>query len=111
MDTDNSGKIGLEEWGKFAIGHITEKGRTMNNVLDFQHLEMRSQDEFVNYCAAAVSNPGSEEYKSLYEHLLKTFVESDVEEAGAIRRQQFDILIEDAARAPRVVGLGPTIAA
>ena len=39
MDTDHSGKIGLEEWVKLAIMHITEKVRTMQDVMDFQLLE------------------------------------------------------------------------
>jgi len=110
MDTDHSGKIGLEEWVKFAITHITEKVRTMQDVMDFQHLEKARPDDFVRYCEVAVTNRASEEYKSLYEHLFKTFVESDVEEKGAIRRSQFDILIEDAAKAPRVLGLAPSSA-
>jgi len=110
MDTDHSGKIGLEEWVKFAITHITEKVRTMQDVMDFQHLEKARPDDFVRYCEVAVTNRASEEYKSLYEHLFKTFVESDVEEKGAIRRSQFDILIEDAAKAPRILGLAPSSA-
>jgi Ca2+-binding EF-hand superfamily protein len=110
MDSDNTGKIRLEEWVSFAIGHITEKVRTMKEVMDFQHLEKARPDDFVRYCEVAVTNRASEEYKSLYEHLFKTFVESDVEENGAIRRIQFDVLIEDAAKAPRVLGLAPSSA-
>jgi len=108
MNVDHTGKIGLEEWVRFAIAHITEKVRSMDNTIDFQHLERCGQEEMVKYCAAAVRDPHSEQYKSLYEHLFKTFVESDVEENGAIRREQFDVLIEDAAKAPRVVGLAPS---
>merc|ERR1711865_286750 len=52
----------------------------------------------------------SEEFKSLYEFLFKVFVESDAEERGAITRAQFDVLIEDAAKAPRAVGLAPSSA-
>ena len=111
MDTTRSGMIGLEDWVRYAMDHIAGKVRTMKDTLDFQHLESRSPDDFVRYCEVALSNPHSEEYKSLYEHLFKTFVESDVEENGAIRRQQFDGLIEDAAKAPRVLGLAPSAAA
>jgi len=82
----------------------------MQDVMDFQHLEKARPDDFVRYCEVAVTNRTSEEYKSLYEHLFKTFVESDVEEKGAIRRSQFDILIEDAAKAPRILGLAPSSA-
>jgi len=108
MNVDHTGKIGLEEWIRFSIAHITEKVRSMDNTMDFQHLEKHGQEEMVKYCAVAVRDPHSEQYKSLYEHLFKTFVESDVEENGAIRREQFDVLIEDAAKAPRVVGLAPS---
>jgi len=111
MDTTRSGMIGLEDWVKYAMDHIAGKVRTMKDTLDFQHLESRSPDDFVTYCEVALSNPNSEEYKSLYEHLFKTFVESDLEENGAIRRQQFDDLIENAAKAPRVLGLAPSAAA
>merc|ERR1719443_1985872 len=84
--------------------------KVKSQALDFQHLSRVKPDDFVKYCETAVANPHSEEYKSLYEHLFKVFVESDVEERGAITRAQFDILIEDAAKAPRAVGLAPSTA-
>merc|ERR1719373_1013669 len=75
--------------------------------LDFKHLAQVDPDQFVRYCDIAVNNKHSEEYKSLYEHLFKVFVESDVEEKGTVRFENFDRLIEDAAAAPRRVGLAP----
>jgi len=38
------------------------------------------------------------------------FVESDVEEAGVVHYQNFDRLIDDAAKAPREAGLAPSAA-
>lgn len=80
------------------------------NTLDFAHLVGLGGDEFVDYCEKAVRNTHSEEYKSLYEHLFKVFVESDVEEAGMVHWQNFDMLIEDAAKVPREAGLAPSTA-
>jgi len=108
MDTQRRGAIGMEEWIDFALKHIQEKVRTMKpEALDFKHLSQVSPDQFVQYCDIAVNNKHSEEYKSLYEHLFKVFVESDVEEKGTVRFENFDRLIEDAAAAPRKVGLAP----
>merc|ERR1719162_2650453 len=80
------------------------------DTLDFAHLEKTSPEQFVEFLGKALGDRHSEEFKSLYEFLFKTFVESDVEERGAITWDQFDILIEDAAKAPRAVGLAPSTA-
>lgn len=109
MDKRRRGKIGMEEWVAFAIAHISEKVKGINwGTLDFCHLEKSSPSTFVKFLEQALADKGSEQYKSLYEFLFKTFVESDVEERGAITLEQFDILIEDAAQAPRALGLAPT---
>jgi len=111
MDAHKRGAIGLEDWVAFSIAHISEKVRTMKpNTLDFAHLAGVGGDQFVAFCELAVNNAHSEEYKSLYEHLFKVFVESDVEEAGKVHWQNFDMLIEDAAKAPRDAGLAPSTA-
>lgn len=109
MDKSNRGKIGMEEWVAFSIAHITEKVRNLNmGTIDFAHLSGVGGDQFVAFCERAVSSIHSEEYKSLYEHLFKVFVESDVEEAGLVHWQNFDVLIEDAAKVPREAGLAPS---
>jgi Ca2+-binding EF-hand superfamily protein len=114
MDADQSGKIGLEEWVQFTLSHISEKVEGLKQkpaAVDFAHLAGVGADDFVNYCERAVSDAASEEYKSLYEHLFKVFVESDVEEAGNVHWANFDRLIDAAAKAPRDCGLAPTTAA
>merc|ERR1712048_323143 len=101
----------MEEWIFFAIQHITEKVKGMNwSTLDFVHLEQATPSSFVSYLEAALADRHSEQYKSLYEFLFKTFVEADVDEKGAVTMEQFDILIEAAAQAPRVLGLAPSSA-
>jgi len=54
-----------------------------------------------------MQNRHSEQFKALYEHLFKTFVEQDVMVKGAINFEEFDLLIEEAAKAPRTLGLAP----
>jgi len=111
MDKQQRGKIGMEEWVAFAIAHIAEKVRGINwTTMDFCHLEKSSPSEFVAFLEQALADKRTEQYKSLYEFLFKTFVESDVEELGAVTLEQFDDLIENAAQAPRALGLAPTTA-
>jgi Ca2+-binding EF-hand superfamily protein len=111
MDKHKRGKIGMEEWVQFVMNHIEGKVATMPmDTLDFCHLENSGAQQFIDFLGRALADRHSEEFKSLYEFLFKTFVESDVDENGAITRAQFDILIEDAAQAPRKLGLAPTTA-
>lgn len=108
MDKDQSGKIGMEEWVEFTMAHIAEKVRTLApGTVDFSHLERSTQEEFVSFLEVAMQNRHSEQYKALYEHLFKTFVEKDVMVKGAINFEEFDLLIEEAAKAPRTLGLAP----
>merc|ERR1712048_798228 len=62
----------------------------------------------MGFLEQATMDRHSEQFKSLYEFLFKTFVESDGDEKGAITFEQFDVLIEDAAQAPRALGLAPS---
>jgi len=108
MDKDQSGKIGMEEWVEFTMAHIAEKVRTLQpETVDFSHLEKSSQEEFVAFLELAMQNRHSEQFKALYEHLFKTFVEQDVMVKGAINFEEFDLLIEEAAKAPRTLRLAP----
>lgn len=108
MDKDQSGKIGMEEWVEFTMAHIAEKVRTLQPVtVDFSALERSTQEEFVSFLELAMQNRHSEQFKALYEHLFKTFVEKDVMVKGAINFDEFDLLIEEAAKAPRTLNLAP----
>merc|ERR1711907_759776 len=55
----------------------------------------------------AMQNRHSEQFKALYEHLFKTFVEQDIMVKGSINFEEFDLLIEEAAKAPRTLRLAP----
>merc|ERR1712048_455610 len=55
-----------------------------------------------------IANGSSEEYKELYAFLYKNFVEADLDQKGAVTFEQFDVLVEKSARAPRSLGLAPT---
>jgi hypothetical protein len=108
MDTDQSGKIGMEEWVQFSMSHIAEKVRTLHpDTVDFSALEKSTPEEFVSFLELAMQNRHSEEFKGLFEHLFKTFVEQDVMMKGTINFEEFDLLVEEAARAPRSLRLAP----
>merc|ERR1712048_654192 len=101
----------MEEWIEFAMTHIAQKASTMRmDTLDFSHLENQGAGDFVTFLEQALADRHSEQFKSLYEFLFKTFVESDKAEKGAITIDEFDVLIEDAAQAPRALGLAPSTA-
>merc|ERR1719201_2032472 len=96
------GKIGMEQWMSFAMAHIAEKVKTIDwDTMDFANLEKAGAEEFLGFLATAVQDAKSEQYKALYEFLFKTFVNSDPFTSGTIKRSEFDILIEEAASAPR----------
>lgn len=111
MDKHRRGKIGMEEWVEFTMQHIGEKVKTLRfDTIDFAHLEKAGREQFVAYLEEALANSHSEQFKALYQHLFRVFVESDRDEKGGITIEQFDVLIEDAAQAPRALGLAPTTA-
>merc|ERR1719161_3084134 len=98
----------MQDWIEFTMAHIAEKVRTLHpDTVDFAALERSTQEEFVSFLERAMQNRHSEEFKALYEHLFKTFVEQDVMVKGAITFEEFDLLIEEAAKAPRTLRLAP----
>merc|ERR1712190_513665 len=112
MDTDGNGSIGLEEWINFSLKHIAEKVRTMPTAtVDFNNLAAVGVHGFVQFLRKALSNTQSEEYKELYSFLFRNFVEADTDQKGSITLEQFDVLVEKSAAAPRQLGLAPASAA
>ena len=65
-----------------------------------------SKEEFVSFMKEAV-NKGTPEYQELYFFLLKNFQSGDVKRSGLVDPVAFDLMIEDAATAPRRFGLAP----
>merc|ERR1712232_676420 len=108
MDVDRSGSIGLDEWVQFSLQHIAEKVRTMATAtVDFSNLAAVGVNGFIQFLRKALSNTKSEEYKELYSFLYKNFVEADTDQKGTITVEQFDVLVEKSAAAPRQLGLAP----
>merc|ERR1712151_390646 len=108
MDADGSGSVGLEEWVQFSLQHIAEKVQTMDKeTVDFNNLQALGVTAFLQFLRNAVANTHSEEYKELYAFLYKNFVEADTDQKGSITLEQFDVLVEKSANAPRQLGLPP----
>lgn len=111
MDEDKSNTIGLEEWIKYAMDHITEKVRTMpTDSIDWARLDLMGRDRFIDFCGKATSDKKSTEYKELYTFLFNSFVKADEQKKGVITLKQFDDLVEITAAVPRSLGLAPKTA-
>lgn len=110
MDTNKDGCITLEEWVTFALDHIAEKvhQRLPKDCLGGSNKDVTKQ-EFVAFMKKAV-NKSSPEYRELYFFLVKTFEKGDKDRCGSVGPKAFDLMIEDAAEAPRRFGLAPTTA-
>jgi len=50
----------------------------------------------------------STEYNELYYFLVNLFLKADIERTGCVGPRAFDIMIEEAAAAPRRYGLAPS---
>lgn len=106
MDSDKSGYITLEQWIEWAVTHIAGKlDQLPKDYLSGSSSDV-SKEEFVDFVKRAV-NKGSPEYRELYFFLLKTFQKGDVNKNGTVDPVAFDLMIEDAAAAPRRFGLAP----
>lgn len=103
------GKIGMQMFVQFCYDHILGKVATLEHVsgVDFNHLDQCTEKEFVDYLEKAVTDQNSDAYAVLYEYLLTLFVEADVDSTGAINFNQFDLLVDKAAAAPRLFKLAP----
>merc|ERR1711870_124787 len=76
--------------------------------VDFNNLAAVGVNGFVQFLRKALSNASTEEYKELYSFLYRNFVEADADQKGTITLEQFDVLVEKSASAPRQLGLAPT---
>jgi len=103
------GTIGLKQFVRWARAHVARKVSTLQvkSKVDFANIEYYDEDEFLSYLEYAVNNPTSGAYASLYEFLLKIFVECDKSRTGTINREEFDVLLNRAAMVPRQFGLAP----
>ena len=104
MNTAKDGYITLEEWMDFSRNHIMSKVHTLSK--DILAGQNATKEEFVDFIKKAV-NKSTPEYRDLYFFLLKCFVDADKDRDGAVNVEGFDIMIEQAAAAPRRYGLAP----
>merc|ERR1711972_828799 len=111
MDADGSGSIGMEEWLGFALPHIAEKVKTLSpHTMNFLRLEAEGRDVFLAFLRTACASNSSTEYKELYKFLFNNFLSADKDQRGSITLDQFDVLVEMSAAAPRSLGLAPASA-
>lgn len=100
--------ISFATWLKYAISHITEKAALLES--EALHCQMLgSRDEFQEFIIAACSSRRSRQYKELYHFLLKCFTEADKDFDGLIDNDDFAVLVDIAAQAPRMFGFAPPV--
>merc|ERR1712048_1152863 len=100
IDTDASGYISFDEWLNYIFPHICGKAASIDSSKAVSQME-RSKDDFRKFILSACGNRASMEYKELYAFLLHCFTEADRDYDGKITADQFDSLIDVAAKAPR----------
>mmetsp|Transcript_15661 Transcript_15661/g.39161 ORF Transcript_15661/g.39161 Transcript_15661/m.39161 type:complete len:548 (+) Transcript_15661:54-1697(+) len=108
VDSSKRGTIGMDDWIQYSFGHIEEKVRGMHKeTLDFANLPNSGKDKFIAFLKTATSDRKSREFVELYQFLFNNFVIADKEAKGAVTAEQFDLLVELSAAAPRSLGLAP----
>lgn len=108
VDTEKKNAVGIDNWIQYAFGHISEKIKTMPmRTMDFENLQATGKSGFLKFLKTAVSDKSSVEYQELYQFLFKNFVLADSDQKGSVTFQQFDLLVELSANAPRSLDLAP----
>jgi len=91
----------------YALSHIAEKAQRLpKDILGGFTAGVTKQD-FINFIKKAVDR-GNPEYRELYFFLVNVFLKADKERNGRVGPRAFDIMIEEAAAAPRRFGLAPS---
>lgn len=106
VDNTKQGYVTLEQWIRWSLEHIQGKLKNLPKDYLSGSSEDVTKEEFVDFIKRAV-NKDTPEFRELYYFLLKTFQKGDVDRKGAIDPVAFDLMIEDAAKAPRRFGLAP----
>jgi len=106
INTSGSGYICFEEWLSWSYGHICTKAASIDVRHDRSKMET-SREDFRDFIVAAARSRDSQEYKELYHFLLDCFTRADKDLDGCIGLEEFDRVIEVAARAPRRWGFAP----
>merc|ERR1711953_777518 len=111
MDADKSGYISFDEWLEFTYSHVCAKVRLIVSTKSFEHghsLGTMSRDEFIAFSRKATSDLSSPEYAKLYQFLLDCFRSADNDYDGKVDVEEFDMMVELAAKDVRRLGLAPT---
>lgn len=102
------GFLALDQFVTYAYDHIAEKVKQVpDKDTDLYHPEDYNVTEYLDFMNRAVRNAGSYERSSFYNFMLTIFVEADVECKGRVSYDQFDLLLDRAAKVPRHFGLAP----
>merc|ERR1712187_16883 len=108
MDADKSGYISFEEWLEFTYSHVCAKARQIVPTDQGHPLGSMSREEFIAFSRKATSEKSSPEYAKLYQFLLDCFRSADSDYDGKVDVEEFDMMVELAAKDVRRLGLAPT---
>merc|ERR1711890_180858 len=111
-DHPKRGKIAMAQFLKFANNHILVKAATLKSDnektrVTFRHVEDYTVDQYVSYLREAIADPTCTAGVTLYNYLLTIFVEADEECRGLLKFEEFDKLLDVAAKTPRFFKLAP----
>jgi len=98
--------ITFAKWLEYAVGHIAEKAKSLQDS-DMQGRLETSKEDFRAFVIAAAKSRHSREYKELYHFVLKCFTDADTDLDGLIDLNSFQSLIDIAVIAPRRFGFAP----
>lgn len=109
-DGTPKGKIAMYQFIRWARQHIAAKAPQIGDMqgdVALRHVEDYTVEEYVAWLDQAVNNPDSGASANLYNYLLTSFVEADEGGKGRISLEEFDRLIDIAAKTPRFFKLAP----
>lgn len=104
------GKIAMYQFVSWAREHLSGKAHQlaeMKGDVALRHIEDYTEAEYLAWLDQAVNKPDSAAYANLYNYLLTSFVEADNGAKGRISFEEFDQLVDIAAKTPRFFGLAP----
>merc|ERR1719316_1075485 len=119
MNKSRSGKICFEEWLEFTYAHVCDKVRGLatheegaygfdqrsDEVASFESM---GRAQFIAFARLAVTDRSSPEFEQLYQFLLECFTAADNDYDGKVDAEEFDMMVELAAKDVRRLGLAPT---
>lgn len=88
------------------MGHV-ESIKVFEQQGMIRELPDMNRKEFIEFLRKAQEFK-NDEYKKLYFHLLKCFTDCDTDYDGRISKDEFDTLIDRAAKLPRQLGIVPS---